>query len=74
MGADEMKKIAKIIAKALKHTQAAKALSGGFRKSQTLSDQVIFDGLKLEGFWLMQEFPLFQEIDLALLADNMLIR
>ena len=74
MGPAEMKKIAKIIAKALKNTVAAKAVSGGFSKSQIVTDQALFDQLKSEVYELMQDFPLYPEIDLALLADNMVIR
>jgi glycine hydroxymethyltransferase len=74
MGQAEMKKIAKIIAKALKNTKAAEAVSGGYSKSQIVTDPQTFENLKEESFELMQQFPLYPEIDLALLADNMLIR
>ncbi len=74
MKPNEMKKIAKIIACALKNTKSAPAMSGGNSKSQILTDPVVFDDLKRQVSDLMQEFPLYPEIDVAELADNMVIR
>ncbi len=74
MGPGEMKTIAQVIGSALKNTKAASAMGGGTSKSQIMTDPLVFDDLKRKVFDLMQEFPLYPEIDITELADNRVMR
>lgn len=81
MGAAEMRKIAKVIAAALKSTKAAATSTGQPSKAQIITDENVFEKLKGEVAELLQAYPLYPEIELniqksqeLLLADNALNR
>jgi glycine hydroxymethyltransferase len=72
MGPESMKKIAKVVASALKNTKAATAVSGSPSKSQVITDEALFARLRHDVADLLADFPLYPEIEVTTdnLADN----
>src|SRR5262249_28724746 len=64
MGQKERRQTATSIAPALKHTQAAPAMTGGISKSLVKTDSLVFDTLKGKVLSLLQNYPLYPEIEL----------
>lgn len=65
MGKAEMKSIGKVIAKALKNCKAAPAATGGMSKAQVVTDTEQFAKLQQEVKELLNNYPLYPEIELS---------